>query len=1397
MSDMMKRLANLPEEQRARFLAQLRAQVEGVTTRGPSPRRDTGPAPLSYAQESLWFLDKLAPSTSVYNVPLFNRLRGNLDVGALRTALAGVVARHEALRTAIVDRDDGAVQVIADSVPVELPVIDVPGDDTDARLKAAEELLDKETATPIELGKLPLWRAYLLRIDPDDYYLAFNVHHIVFDGWSQAMFDAELAALYTSAVTGAPPQLPELTIQYPDYSSWQREWLADRLDELGNYWRDQLKGMTTMEFPTDRPRPASVTFNGSLVSTPITERLKTRVRELAREEAVTPYTVYVAAFFALLQRCSGAEDIVIGAPNASRQYPSVETVIGFFISMMVLRADLSGNPTFRELIQRLKPVMADSISHADLPFGKLVDAVSPPRDPSRLPIFQTTFVLNAAESPIALPGVSVTYRRPHGISARMEMSWIVAERPGAGATLAVEYNTDLFDADTMNGHLRHYLELLGNLTAAPDALVGEAEMLTETERAWLLTAGSGLDRAVRETTVTAQFEARARELPGQAAIVAADEALTFAELNRRANQLAALLRDRGATAGSIVGLCLRRSSDLVVAMLAALKSGAAYLPLDPSHPPARVAGIVADAEPVAVLAHAGTAAALADANVPVLVLDDLRGELADQPAGDPPPASEPGDISYVIYTSGTTGQPKGVLTAHRSLVNFTDSIRDLFEVTPQDRILGFASATFDVSLFEIFAALLNGACVRLLGEDERLSIERLQAVLENEGITITDIPPAVMTLLSPERLSDLRIAFVGCEAFSGELVNRWNKGRRLFNGYGPTECTVTMITEECPGTWDAEPPIGLPMANHVAHVLDDRLRLLPPGMPGELVIGGAGLAVGYLGSPELNDRKFVADPFGTSYDGRLYRTGDLVTRLPDGRLVFLGRVDQQVKIRGLRIELGDVESALASFPGIGQVSVRDWTDSGGERYLAGYVTPGPGSSEAPDTQAIRDHLADRLPSYMIPAHFVVLGELPLNSSGKTDKARLPEPDASVAPVSADGEPRTETERIVLQEVLIPLLRNQGMGIYDDFFSAGGNSLQAAQLMSALNRRFGVAISLADFFTSPTAAHLASVADSLRTAQLSDDQLLDLLEKMPEGPASSRPADRRPFPNLQAKGIGVAADHPPVPLQPGPGPTRLVLLHPSGGALFCYTPLVRALQPEIDVIGYAADPADRDLPDRERMATVASRLLTSLARVADPGRCLLAGWSHGGVLAFEMARQHAMAGQTPPHAVLIDCCYWGDRPPEDEPTLRRRFVYDLIRVNGGDKAVAESAAAGAHSLDWAGLRGALGAAGISLILTDEELADRYETFRRCCLGMQSYNRPATTYDGKVTLLVTQQADLIQQRWAAVVTGPMRTVRLPGDHFTLFQPPALATVASEIEAAAGLRQLKEEANGLRSD
>lgn len=1097
MTDMTKRLASLPEDRRSQFLAQLRAQIEGAATRGPRPRGDTGPAPLSHSQETLWFLDKLAPGRPTYSVPLCYRIRGDLDAGALRAALAAMVARHEALRAAIVEHADGPVQVIADEVPVEMPVLEVTGADAGQREAAALDILAEQARTPFDLSRMPLWRAFLLRLAPDDHYFFFNVHHIVFDGWSLGLFSAGLAELYRAGVTGTPARLPELTVQYPDYACWQREWLSgEAMDKLAGYWRDRLAGAAVLDFPADRPRGDTITFSGSYEQVSIGADVVAQVRELAREEGVTPFVVYVAAFFAFLQRCTGLDDLVIGSPNANRRHSSVESVLGFFINMMALRADLSGDLTYRELVRRLKPVVQDALAHGDLPFGKVVEAVQPPRDPSRSPIFQIVFALQNVSGPVKLPGMSVSSIGVRPGTSRFDMSWNLFEA-GEGARVGIEYNTDLFDASSITGFAGHYRELLRNLTAAPDDAVDGADLLTARERDVLIRMGSGPSRPVRDTTIVAEFEAQARRAPRAPALICDGTELTYAELNRAANRLARLLREHGAGPGTTVGICQPRRADLIVSMLAVLKAGAAYLPLDPAHPAARVATIAADAGPVLILSSAADTASLADVDAPVMDLSELADQISALPGDDAPLAASPGDNAYVIYTSGSTGQPKGVAIEHGWVVCFIDSVAEMFKLTPADRMLGFASATFDVSVFEIFSALLTGASLRFLTDEERLSMEALQAVMENGGITVIDLPPAVMTLLEPERFGDLRIVFAGCEAYSGALVNRWNTGRRFFNGYGPTECTVTMTAHECPGTWDSSPPIGLPMANHVAHVLDSRLRLLPPGVPGELVIGGTGLAHGYLGSPALTARKFVTDPFGTAPGRRLYRTGDLVKRLPDGSLTFLGRVDQQVKIRGLRIEIGEIESAMASYPGIGQVCVRTWADDTGEKHLVGYVTT---AGSRPEPGQLRDHLARRLPTYMIPAFFVTLPELPLNSSGKVDRRGLPDPDPASAS-AANDEPRSDTERAMLHEVLIPLLRNDRIGIHDDFFRAGGNSLQAVQLMSAINRRFSVEIALADFFAAPTVAHLAAIVDTRRISVMSDDDLLDMLENMPEDQVS--------------------------------------------------------------------------------------------------------------------------------------------------------------------------------------------------------------------------------------------------------------------------------------------------------
>ncbi|MBN1171174.1 MAG: amino acid adenylation domain-containing protein [Micromonosporaceae bacterium] len=1336
MTDMTQRLAELPAERRTQFLAQLRARAQEVAGQGPTPRRDTGPAPLSHQQLTWWFLNRMAPDGPAHHTSWCTRLLGDLDVGALRSALTAVVARYASLRTAIVERADGPVQIVVPEVSVELPLIEVAGDHHEQRLAAARILAAERIPVPFALSRAPLWRAVLIKVESDDHLFLFDAHLVTFDRWSIGVLAGELAEIYRSLRDGDEPELPALQLQYPDYAAWQRDRLRPvELDNLAAHWRESLADAQTLEFPTDRARGDTVTLAGAVDRFTVGHQGLSQANDLAREVCATPFVVLVAAFFTLLHRYSGLDDLVIGSPDANRRHESVSWMIGCFASMAVLRGDVSGDPTFRELVGRVKHVVRDAHAHDDLPFDKLIDAVDPPSDPSRSPIFQIVFTQQDADPPTGLPGLVTSEEQVSLGVSRFDMSWNVraATVPGADGRLEIEYNTDLFDAESIARFARHYDGLLRSLTAEPDVPLSAVNMLGPADREFLARVSSGPVRPVRETTIVEQFETRVAESPDSVAVLVEGVETSYAELNARTNRLAALLRQHGAAPGTRIGLCLRRNVDLTTAMLAVLKTGASYVPLDPTHPPMRIAEIVCDAGVRAVLAHAEVAGPLNAVPAPVVVLDDVRADLMAMPTANPPLAADPGDVAYIIYTSGSTGRPKGVLLEHRGVVNFIDSTRELFDLTPADRVLGFASVTFDVSVFETFSALLTGARLCLATDDERRSIDRLQSLMERARITVIDLPPTVMPLLAPEKFTELRIAFVGGEAFSGELVNRWNRGRRLFNGYGPTECTVTMIIEECPGSWDASPPIGLPMANHVAHVLDRNLRQVPIGVPGELVIGGAGLARGYLDRAELTAEKFVADPFGTAPTGRLYRTGDLVKRLPDGRLVFLGRIDQQVKIRGLRIELGEVESALASVTGVESVTVQPWTDGAGDKHLVGYLT-GVTEQQLPE---VRKHLGALLPSYMIPSYFVVLPELPLTSSGKVDWRRLPAPSLNSADNGPGNQPRTPTERVLLHDVLSPLLRNDRLGVHDDFFQAGGNSLQATQLMSAIKRRFGVEITLTDFFLSPTVAHLAAAIDTVRTAQRSGDPVL----------------------------------------MRSPSPARVILLHPSGGELFCYIPLVRALRSDIGVAGFAADLRDATVPARDGLTATATRIARTLAATDLPESYCLTGWSYGGVLAFEIARQLEQDTGARPPVVLLDAEHGSDADPLDELTVRRRFVHDVARLAGRNgrpvHAVLDDPAA-----DLTDLRKTLASLDVHLELSDAELTDRYAIFRSCALALQCYH-PSGPYGGPVTLLAASPRAALEERWRAVCTGPFQSNDLPGDHYTLFTEPALSQIVATIE------------------
>ncbi|MEU4792995.1 amino acid adenylation domain-containing protein [Micromonospora tulbaghiae] len=1087
MSDLMKRLARLPADRRAELLALLRDD-EPDTAAGPTPRQRGDSSPLSYAQETLWFLDRLAPGQPTYNVPVCFRLRGRLDADALRTGLATVVARHESLRARMADGDDGPVQVVAAEVPVELPVQDVTGG-AEAAVEAARALAREA----FDLGRAPLWRARLIRVADDDHLFVFVVHHVVFDGWSLGVFVRELGECYRAAVDGDRADLEAVPLQYADYALWQREWLREEnLERLTGFWRERLDGAPVLEFPTDRPRPAEATYRGTFIRRFLPVGGPGAVQQLARSLGTTPYSVYVAAFFALLHRYTGQDDLVIGSPTANRQHSEVEAVVGFFVNMLVLRADVAGDPTFRELAGRVTPTVQEAFAHGELPFEKLVEAVRPDRDPSRSPIFQIAFTFQNAEGEVTLPGLETERVLLSPGTSRFDMSWNLFERDG-GLDLNVEFNTDLFDPESIEQVMAHYGRLLSAVVTDPDRKVTEIPLLDERERERLLHEFDGPRRERPDTTVVELFARQVAERPDAVAVVVGDTELSYAELDRRAEEIAGRLRAAGAAPNTLVGICLPRGADLVATVLAVLRCGAGYVPLDPGHPAARIAAILTDSEAVAVVSTTGAGGALPADGPAVVHLDRPAGDDRAEVAAVAP---APHDLAYALYTSGSTGTPKGVLIEHRAVTNFIASVQELFDLTPQDRVLGFAAVTFDVSVFEMFAALLTGARLYVVPDEDRLEIDRLQALLERAEITVIDLPPSLMALLEPERLPKLRIAFVGGEAFPGELVNRWNQGRRFFNGYGPTECTVTMVVQECAGTWDTSPPIGLPMANHVAHVLDPHGEPVPVGVPGELVIGGLGLARGYLNRPELSAEKFLDDPFGTAPGGRLYRTGDLVRRQHDGALVFCGRIDQQVKIRGLRIELGEIEAVLSQVPGVRQAVVQPWADDRGERHLVGYLT-----GEPPADERLRATLGEQLPPYMVPAYFVRIADIPLTTSGKVDRRALPAPETTQA---ATGEVRyaDETEETLAREVVGPVLRLEQVGPEENFFTLGGHSLGAAQVVSRIRRQFGVEVGLTDFFRAPTVRGLAALVRTAQAGQLNDDDLLRMLESMSDEEAAA-------------------------------------------------------------------------------------------------------------------------------------------------------------------------------------------------------------------------------------------------------------------------------------------------------
>ena len=1100
MPNTSSRLASLSPEERAALVMQFKRKSQRAETPVDNTirrRKNRNEAPLSFAQQRLWFLHQLDPDSSAYHLPVYYRFSGALNIAALEQSLNEIVRRHEILRTVFGERDDTPLQIVQPSLHVALPLIDLSALSRLGVDREVERIFEVETARPFSLELGPLLRALLLKLSADEHAIFLVFHHIVTDGWSMDIFVSELLALYRSFSAGESSPLAELPLQYGDFAAWQRESLAgETLDQHLAYWKQQLSGeLPVLELPTDHPRPLRVTNSGADEFFDATLNLTEKLNDLAKAEGATLFMTLLAAFLTLLHRYTGQSDILLGTAIAGRNHAQIENLIGFFINNVVLRTDLSGNPTFRELLHSVRDVALGAYEHQDVPFEKLVEELQPERDQSRQPLFQVMFNLqNAPTEAPAAEGLSIS-TQDIGNQTRFDLEfhlWVVPE----GLAGPLIYNTDLFERATIVRLLGHFQTLLEGIAANPDARISELPLLTKEELRQAHEWSASPSKYERDACVHTLVEAEAARRPEALAVIFGEHQLAFRELNERANQLAHYLRKRGVGLEVRVGVLLEPSVEFVIALLAILKAGGSYVPLDGGYPRQRLQFMLEDAG-VKLLLTTREQPEIATNEVEVIYLDDAGRHFEGESRDNPVTNTSAENLAYVMYTSGSTGQPKGVAVMHRN-INRLIRNTNYAELNENDRMAQVSNVSFDAATWELWGTFTSGGTLIGLTKETMLSPVDLKRAIVEHGITVMFLTVAVVNQVAqsePDAFAPLRYLLFGGEACDVQAVRRiieHGKPDHLINICGPTETTTYSVwydvEEVAPGARSI--PIGKSVSNTEAWVLDQYGNVAPVGVYGEMYVAGDGIARGYLRRPELTAERFVPNPFSTRPGDRLYRSGDLVRYLSDGNIDFIQRIDHQVKLRGFRIELGEIEAALHEHPAVGESVVVVREDTPNDKRLIAYIVPH--SNDPQLVTQLRSWLRERLPDYFMPSFFVVLDKLPLTPNGKVDKRALPPPEGQQSEATLLA-PRTPEEEKVA-EIWADVLNLKPIDVQANFFDIGGHSLLATRVVTRIREAFGVQLPLRVMFDSPTIAAVAAHIVEMR-GQSEIATLAEIVEKL--------------------------------------------------------------------------------------------------------------------------------------------------------------------------------------------------------------------------------------------------------------------------------------------------------------